>query len=230
MATRSKDVEAFDTAPGVRAYALAVQYRGEVEPRLPAGMIGELAAALTLLGAELDGGAGRGGGISDGGRAGAQGGGGAAVAAPVPSLPEAMTAAVALITGIHHAVTGAKAKGEVRRGYGVSAKEVGTEAEAVLAVGEKIVARAQGNPTEALGLGILPADVAALAGALADLKAAEAAAMGKGARVRELSGKERRAAEKRVEEAVGRIAGAGVLAFARDGKVRGEFAGLRAGK
>jgi hypothetical protein len=228
---KAKTAEAFDTAPGLKAYALAVQYRSDVEPRLPTGMIATLAADLTLLGADVTtGGAAAAGSTTAAGSTAATGAAttnSAATTATVPSLPDAMTAAVTLITAIHEAILGAKAKIEVRRAYGVSSKELGTEAEAVLTSGGKIVARAQANPTEALGLGILPADVTALAAALADLEAAETAAMGKAAAVKPVPAKDKKAAEGRVTEAVARIAGAGVLAFAKDATVRAAFAGLK---
>jgi hypothetical protein len=76
-----------------------------------------------------------------------------------------------------------------------------------------------------LGLGILDKDVKALMVALADLKAAEATASATGPAP---SAKQRQAAEARMCEAVERIAGAGVLAFAQDAKARAEFAALRA--
>ena len=111
----------------------------------------------------------------------------------------------------------------MRKAYGASSKTPSKEASALVADGQKIVTRAQADPSEALSLGILPTDVAALVQALADVTAAEAAAKGHAG----TTGKERRAAEARMHEAVARISGAGVLAFATNATVRAEFAALK---
>jgi len=121
------------------------------------------------------------------------------------------------------AVAGAKAKSAVRKAYGITRKAA-TEPRAVLAAGALIATRAQAEPTEALSLGILPADVTALSAALAAVTAAEVVA--KGSTGGAATAKERQAAEVRMHEAVARIAGAGALAFATNAAVRAEFAAL----
>src|SRR5262249_24039402 len=143
-----------------------------------------------------------------------------------PSLAEAMATAVTLISAIHEALRSLQGKPSVRKLYGVSGKTPTQKAKAVIASGEKIVSRAQANPTEALSLGILPADVAALIEALATLTEAEALAKGKSGQGGATTGKERRAAEVRMREAVARISGAGILSFATNAEVRAEFAAL----
>lgn len=204
-----KTPAAVDTTAGTKAFALATSYKVELDPRLPAGTLANLAADLTTLGAapipttEPP------------------------VSAPAPpSLAEAMTAATTLISAIHDAVRGAGAKSEVRKAYGASGKTASKEGKALIADGEKIVTQAQADPTQALSLGILPADVIALAQALADLMAAEALARGKSAQGGGTTGKERHAAARRMREAVARISGVGVLAFATNAAVRAEFAAL----
>jgi hypothetical protein len=112
----------------------------------------------------------------------------------------------------------------VRKAYGVSGAAPGREAEALIARGEKIITKARANPTEALSLGILPSDVLAIAQALTDLKAAEAFAKGKWGQP---TTKEKHAAEARMHDAVERISGAGILAFATNAAVREEFTALR---
>jgi hypothetical protein len=205
----AKTKTTIDTTAGTKAYALAVQYHAELEPRLPVGTVANLAADLTTLGASP-------------------------TPPPVPTTPaqpptslaKAMTTAVTLISAVHEAIRGAQAEASVRKAYGVSSKSPGQEAKAVLASGEKIVAQAHANPTEALSLGILPSDVTALVQALAELTAAEALAKeeaGNGG----ATGKERHAAETRMHEAVARIGGAGVLAFATQAAVRAEFSALK---
>ena len=183
---------AIDTTAGSKAYALAVQYRAQVEPRLPQGMIDNLGADLTTLGAPPA----------------------AAPAAPTPApaaptLAEAVATAGNLVSAIHEAIVGAKAKAAVRKEYGVSSRGPVTELKAVVGAGEKIVARATANAAEALGLGVLPADVTALSAALAAVQAAEAAAQAGGAKATAGTAKAMKAAEVRMHEATARIAGAG---------------------
>ncbi len=208
--------QTIDTSAGTAAYALAGQHQADLAPRLPAGLITDLAADLTLLGAPPA-------------AAAAPAAGSAAPAPPAPSLEEAMGQAVTLITAIHAAIQGAKASPAVRKAYGASAKSASKEPKAVVAEGEKILARAQANPTEALSLGILPADTAALGAGLAAVKAAEAAVKSNGGKAG-ATGKALHAAEVRMHEAVARIAGVGVLAFATNAAVRAQFEALRAKK
>jgi hypothetical protein len=112
----------------------------------------------------------------------------------------------------------------VRKTYRVSGSAPGQQVKGLVARGEKIVTQAHANPTEALSLGILPSDVMAIAQTLTELKAAEAFAKGKWGQP---TRKEKRAAEVRMLEAVTRISGAGVMAFATNPEVREEFAALR---
>ncbi len=206
---KTKTPAVVDTTAGTKAFALATTYKSELDPRLPAGIVENLAADLTTLGA-------------------APFPTTAVVAeAPAPpSLAEAMTAATTLISALHDAVRGAGAKSEVRKVYGVSSKALSHEGKALIAGGEKIVTQAQADPTQALSLGILPADVITLVQALVDLRAAEALAKGTSGQGGGTTGKERRAAERRMREAVARISGAGVLAFATNATVRADFAAL----
>ncbi len=111
----------------------------------------------------------------------------------------------------------------MRKAYRVSSKAA-TAPKFVVADGTAIVTRAQADPTEALSLGILPADVTALAAALAAVQAAEIVV--KGSTGGAATGKERHAAEVRMHDAAARISGAGALAFATNAAVRAEFAAL----
>ena len=194
-----------DTTAGTRAYHLAMAHAAELAPRLPSGLLDALAADLTTLGADPRP---------------------SEPAAPPspPRLSQALQVATTLITAIQGAVLGASPRPEVRRAYGAKAKGGSLEAQDVLPVGEKILARAQAFPTEALSLGLLPADLDELTSALTDVRAAEEAARAEQAAGP--TGKERRAAEARMKETVARIAGAGALAFARDAALRAEFSGL----
>jgi hypothetical protein len=210
MTTR-KTPAPVDISSGTAAYQLVTQYAAALDPRLPAGTTADLAADLTTLGANPN-------------PPPAPAPGTPSPAAPL-SLAEATAQAASIISGVPDAVAGAKAKVDVRKAYGVSGKTPTKEVHAVLADGAKIVARAQGDPAEALSLGILPADVSALSQALAALAAAETAAKGSAAGV---TAKDRRAAETRMHAAVARIAGAGALAFATNAPVRALFSALKA--
>ena len=200
----------FDTTLGERACALAVEHRAALEPRLPAGTIDGLEAALLTLG------------VSPTPQTGAL----VAAAPQAPSLAEALAVATNLVTAIHATVLGAKAKPAVRRAYGATSKGVGHEVARVLAAAEKIEKQATGDPSEALALGILPDDITALRAASRDLAAAEAAARG-GGRPAGATKREKQAAAVRMNEALGRIAGAGALAFAQSAAVRAEFEALK---
>jgi hypothetical protein len=206
-----------DTTAGSAAYALAVQYRAQLDPRLPAGTIDNLAADLTTLGAPPP-------------AASPPAPAPAPAAPPAPTLAQAVATAANLVSAIHEAVVGAKAKGPVRKEYGVSSRGPVTELHAVVAAGEKIVARATANPAEALSLGVLPADVTALQAALAAVTSAEEAAHASGAKAGGATAKAKKAAEVRMHEATARIAGAGALAFAQNASVRAEFEALRGKK
>jgi hypothetical protein len=194
-----------------------VQHQADVEPRLPAGTLPNLAADLKLLGADPN---------PQPAPAPAPG---QPAPAPPPTLEEAMAAAVALISAIHDAILGSKASAAVRKAFGVSTKAPSKEPKAVVAEGEKIVGEAQANPTQALALGILPADTDKLAAALAQVKAAEEAAKAKGGKTG-ATAKELQAAAVRMHEEVRRIAGVGALAFATNAAVRAQFETLKPAK
>ncbi len=92
--------------------------------------------------------------------------------------------------------------------------------------GEKILTQAQADPSQALTLGILPADTTALSQALAAVTAAEAVAKSAGGTTG-ATAKQLHAAEVSMHEAVARIAGAGALAFATNAAVRAQFEALK---
>lgn len=207
----SKTATPIDTSAGQAAYALAVPHRAALDPRLPAGMIDTLGADLETLGVVLPA---------------APGPAGTPAPAPAaPSLPVAVEKLFNQVSAIHEAVAGAKATPAVRKAYGAGSKAQGKEVKPLLAAADKIVTEATASPSEALALGILPADVAALTQAVADVNAAEASAAAAG--TKGPTAKERRAAETRMHEATARIAGAGALAFAQDAATRAKFEALK---
>jgi hypothetical protein len=213
MAKKASKPTPVDTSGGSKAYELAVAHKPQVEPRLPAGTIDTLAEDLATLGAAPA----------------PTPVGSPSPAAPAAPSPPSLSAATAtasnLVTAIHEAVAGAKPKPAVRKAYGVSRTGPVKEPKAVVAAAQKILTQAKASPSEALALGIMPADVTALEAALDGLTAAEAAAHTAGGKAT-TTAKQKHAAAVRMHEATARIAGAGVLAFAQDAAVRAQFAGL----
>ena len=102
-----------DTSLGTAAYQLAVAHQADLSPRLPAGTITDLAADLTLLGASPN--------------PPPPPAAGAAPPPPPPTLAELVADAVAITSGIHDAIHGAKATAAVRKAYGVSSNVATTE-------------------------------------------------------------------------------------------------------
>lgn len=219
MASKTaKSPVAIDTSAGEQAYALATEHRALLEARLPSRTIEHIGADLKTLGVSVSA-----------ARPDGQAAPGAAQHLPARAplaLPEALAKTANLVTAIHDAVRGARPKPEVRKAYGAWSKAVGKEVKPVLAAAERIVARATAHASEAMVLGILPADVTELEDEVADLKAAEELAEMHGNKSAPTL-KTRRAAEKRMLEAVGRIAGAGVLAFAQHAAIRAQFEALK---
>lgn len=208
-----------DTTAGSAAYALALQHKPQIGPRLPAGTLDGLANDLTTLGAPPpppDAPP-----LSPGGPPPAP----PPPAAPPPSLADAMAAVITLLTAFHEALATAKVKPSVRKAYGVSGKTPTKSVKALLADAQKLVTQAHANPAEALSLGILPDDIASLEAALNDLLAAESAAKGPMAKAGG-NGAAKHAAAVRMREVTARIAGVGVLAFATNPAVRAQFEAL----
>ena len=210
MAKSPGNLATTDTSAGEQAYALAIEHRAQLDPRLPSGTIDSLGADLHTLG------------VSPTPQLSAP----AVPSQQPPSLAEALAVAANLVTAIHATVLGAKAKPAVRKAYGAASKAVENNVKRVLAAAEMIAAQATGNPSGALALGILPADIAALRAAESDLAAAEKAAHGSGGQAGATK-KEQHAAATRMLETVARIAGVGALSFAQNAPVRAQFEALK---
>jgi hypothetical protein len=215
---KKKAAPVVNTTTGSAAYALAVQYEAQIGPRLPASMIPNLAADLTTLGAPP-----------------APATPPATTppatpATPPPTLAQALTTAANLVSAIRESILGSKAKQAVRTAYGISSRGAPEEAKAVLATAGKIVAQATEDASQAMALGILPADVTALQAAITALEAAQAAAETSAGKVSGTTGAQRRAAEARMHEATAKIAGVGTLAFAANTTVRAQFEALKTAK
>jgi hypothetical protein len=207
----NKTAAPVDTTAALQTYTLATAHRAQLDPRLPSGTLDDLGADLTTLGATLP-----------------------AASPPTspsppppaaPSLPEAVATLANLVSAIHEAVRGSAAKPAVQKAYGATSKAAGKEVKPLLAAADKITTEATAHPAEALSLGILPADVAALGAAVSAVIAAEAQAQALG--TEPPTAKAKRAAETRMHEAVARVVGVGALAFAQNAPVRAQFEALR---
>lgn len=209
MAKSAGNLATIDTTTAEQAYALAIEHRAQLDPRLPAGTIDGLGADLHTLGVSPT----------------PQLSTPAEPSPQPPTLADALKTAANLVTAIHATVLGAKAKPAVRKAYGAASKAVENDVKRVLAAAELIAAQATANPSEALALGILPADITALRAAEADLTAAEKAAHGNGGQAGATK-KEKHAAATRMVETVARIAGVGALSFAQNAPVRAQFEAL----
>lgn len=200
-----------DTTMGERAFALATEFRAQLDPRLPPALIEHLKANLEALGASLPQ------PVSD-----------TVPTAPPPvSLAEALTTTANLVAGIHESVRVAKPTPTTRKAYGVKSKPIDKEVKGMLAAAATIVARATQDPSEALAFGILPADIAALQAASEELAAADGRARTRGGAAL-ATGKAKQTALARMLDATARIAAAGMLAFAQNATVRVRFEALKA--
>jgi hypothetical protein len=216
--------QATDVTAGQSAYALAVEYCAQLDPRLPAGTIKTLAADLTTLGSPPP--APTPAPTPAAPLAATTSASVAATPAAPPTLPVALSTAANLVSAIHDSVRSGTTSRSLRKEYGAGSSEPATEVEDVLAAATKIVARASAQPSEALTLGILPADMIALQQAIVELDAAETAAHGTTASSKTTAA-DKRAATTRIDQAVARIAGAGTLAFALVPTTRALFEALR---
>lgn len=209
-ATRKpKKTEAETTQAGLKAHNLAVTHKAVLEPRLAPGVVDGLAADLTQIGIVVPG--------------------------AVQTRTVARTAKVsqdvalaqgyALVSAIRAAVVRAKAAADVRKAYGVGAKVNALVVKDVKASIATIVARAEANPSEARSLGILQKDIDALKADNDAITAADEDQEKKRATAPQ-STKARNQTLVRIIEATDRIAGAGILEFAKDEAIRAEFQAL----
>jgi hypothetical protein len=197
---------------GVSALNLAHAHEQVLDTRLPPGLLGEVAADLQKLGADVPG--------AEATREAAR--------AATAIQDEALAQGYALVTAVRAAVLRNGAGKEVRKGYGVGAKTSAKVVKSVKAAISGIVERATAYPEEAASLGILPRDVEALQADLAAIIAADEKQDEQRAGAPQ-STKERNRTANRVLEAVDRIVSAGVLEFAKDVEKRAEFEALVSG-
>jgi hypothetical protein len=143
---------------GARALELAVQYRTQVEPRLPAGTIDGLRTDLAAVNVVVPN--------ADGARVQKR-----AATATERAAATAIVRHIGHLTdAVKHAHAGDKA---VLRAWGVGARINAEVTRTVLARGDQVVARARAFPAEMRAAGILDVDVTALDTALTGLRGAD---------------------------------------------------------
>lgn len=194
---------------GLTAFDLATKHQSVLEPRLPTGLIDQLAADLSTLGAQVPG--------AKQAHAAAQ--------SATAQQESALSLGYALVSAIRTAVARTDAPAEVRKAYGVGRRiNPRLVKDVKLAIG-MIVARAGAAPTEAASLGILSSDVTALSAANEAIQGADEV-QEKARANAPLSTKARNETARRIMGAVDRIAGAGILQFAASPMERAHFEAL----
>lgn len=198
------------TQVGLKALGLAQAHQAEIDPRLPAGLLPGLVTDLTALGVVVP--------------AAAQ------ARAEVKVATQARGAAVGrgvdCVTAVRRAVRDAGAPPDVRHAYGVGMSLDKRRPNALKTVVGLIVGRLDEHPEDAPAFGIVQADIDAVRALHTGVDAVSTAQAQKRASAPQTT-KERNRTANRILAAVKRIRGAGVLAFAQDPVVRGEFAALR---
>lgn len=181
---------------GVAAHALVTEDRAALEPRLSPALIDGLGADLSAFG-ELAPGA-----IQER----------AERKASTVGQHEAAARVAALVSGMRLAVTNAGLGAAARKAWGVGQKVDARVVKRTVAAGEMAARRGATAPDEARTAGILPSDLEALAAALDALRGADAAQEQKKTTAK-VATRARDDAHRRIEDAVKRIAAAGVLQF-----------------
>jgi hypothetical protein len=197
---------------GLKALDLGNAHQAALVPRLPAGTLDGLAADLQKLGADVPSAL-----VTR-----------STAKTATKSQNEALAQGYSLVTAIRSAVQKRGAAADVRAAYGVGLKTSPTVVKQVAAGITLILNRAAAKPEEAASLGFLQKDFAALAEDLAAITSAD------GVQEKTRAGapgatKERNRTANRVLGAVDEIMAAGVMEFAKEAGVRGEFEALVTG-
>jgi hypothetical protein len=210
MATTKPSKQFTDIEQGGRkALGLAKKHAKEVGDRLPSGLVTGLEEDVDQLKGLIAG--------ATTARAKAK--------AATASQAKATAGAWARISAVRTAVARSGASKAVQKAYGVGGSQKTTSVKHAVSGLQQIIDRATANPEEARSLGILSADVTALRASLKDVLGADATQEDLRAAAPATT-RERNAAARRVQAAVDRIAGAGVLAFADKPAIRSTFEAL----
>ncbi|MBI5477979.1 MAG: hypothetical protein HY906_03940 [Deltaproteobacteria bacterium] len=208
----TKPAKKFDqiTQVGLKAHALATEHFAVLAERLAAGTVDGLAADLARLGALVPG--------ALAVRADAH--------AATAAQDQALAAGYERVTAVRTAVARTDGlEAAARKAYAVGNRTNPHVVKDVKAALDLIIARAEANPEEARRVGLLTADLAAMKADSAGVTGADDVQERKRAAA-PLTTKERNRTASRVLAGVDRIAGAGVLHFAREAAVRARFEAL----
>ena len=197
---------------GLKALALAKQHAAVLDARLPAGHVAALQTSLQQLGAAVP--------ETKSARAEAQ--------SSSTSQREAFEKLVAMLSAIRTSVKHDADSTEAdRKAWGGGTKINALTPRPTLAAAQSVLKVAKAKPERAAQLSVFPDDVAKLEALSAAAVSADEEENVKRATA-PLSTKARNAAQKNVIAAVKKIAGTGVVAFALDASVRGDFEALLA--
>lgn len=197
---------------GLKALALATQHAAVLGPRLPAGHVAALQANLTQLGAAVPG--------QKAMRAEAQ--------QAAQSQKETFKKLVALLSALRTSVKHDEDANEAdKKAWGVGTKLDVESPGRTLAAAQSVLKVARAKPERAAMLGVIADDVAKLEALYAAAVAADDDENVKRANA-PLSTKARNALQAKVNAAVRKIAGTGIVAFALDAPVRADFEALLA--
>jgi hypothetical protein len=196
------------TQAGLKAYNLVRQHSA-VEPRLRAGTLDALSDHLARLGALVPG--------AKQAQTTAQ--------AATQAQDQALTDGYAKVTAIRQAVYRHTTDPELRKAYGVGVRADPRLVKDVKAAIQQIIARADANVAEAASLAILPADITELKVDLAAIGSADDNQELERASA-PLTTRERNQIANAIVDAVGRIASAGALHFAKQPAERETFEAL----
>lgn len=194
------------------ALSLVERYTASVSPRLPAGLVSQLTTDLAAFANART----------------AQVAGTVAAQASTATEKSALATAYDLVTAVHaavaHAFSGQK---DVLKAWGIGVKIAPGNVMKVLAGINLIVTRATSQPAEATAAGVISSDLTALQGYQTSLQAVHQA-HGTARNDAPLTTAQRNQLGRAIDQAVGTISAAGVLAFAHNAPVRAAFEALRA--
>lgn len=195
---------------GLKAYDLAVAHEAALSKRTPAGHTAYLGAKLAELGAAIP--------DQIATKAGSRQSSG--------NQDQAFEQLVLVLTALRENVKqDSNATAADKREYGLGVRLNAKTPKKTLGAAQAVLKAAANKPARAQELGILPGDLAQLA-ALTQAAAAADAAEDSTRATSPISTKKRNALLAEVDAAVRKIAGAGILEFSLNAKVRAEFEAL----
>lgn len=197
------------TQAGLKAHGLGTTHAALLEPRLPAGILTDLAANLDLMGIVVPG--------AKQTRASAK--------AATKTQAQALASGYQRVTAIRTALKLTQAPADVRKHYGVGTQVNPEVVKSVQTSIKVIVDRAEKYPDEARLHGILKSDIDDLKADSQIITAADTDQEKQRAAAPQ-STKARNKALNAVVNATNHIAAAGIIAFAKDESLRKEFEAL----